>query len=810
MTNTQKWTLGCLALAVIVLFGGGAVAFLMLVPDVEQQLPPGISSLVVTLSTPLNDAQVPLNQFTTVTAEALGVKPITALELWIDGVPSETKNAPAGSTLNQFAASWAWTPASEGEYTLLVRAIDADRNIGMSNIVRVTASKDANVVTSVGVQAKPGDTVASVAQQAKTSPQQIIDLNPQVSPSGTITPGQTITVPIPTPPPTPPPPTTPEPPPSPTPPPDPGQQLPPGSKYKFWLNKYIFDLFAPIKPPASPSLTASVGAGKCSIDLYIDDKSNNEDGFFLYRLDPNEFGFKHIATLDAHSGAPPIHYVDPVSTGKYQYYVASFNAAGESPSKIVKAAIIEPCGPPSQGLGLDKGKVTVKPPVDKIYCYLQVDGGPWTRIPPGANTFITPTKPGEFDVSQYLKSLTPSPPPAKMTLHLECWGWNGSTLIFLGEATETITPGPVQIIGNNFTLVGNLSAALPALNIIPHPSIARPTNAQITLDPKECLKHASPNPLVQFTFAILCQGAADNGYQFLVWDWSPNACSSGNCIQDTDGYHIYIQSVGNPPTLIDTVKDRQHKVSILPPKSAPMFPPYFFVRAFKGSSESEDSNQAQSKTTQAKMTLAAESTAWRYVYDHETGFSGCAYTKGLGPPSVGSGEILVGHSRWYDSGTVCWERLDQYYRGAIWFDVSKIKGQIVEARLQYRWASGEYSPDPETATNQKLSCATRLLLGAEDWRGKDYGDKPVTIPGEDYIALDGNLQMYYDGNTKTKEAYPFEVDVTSAVKQWKSGKPNYGFIFAGNDEWLFVEGNDWCYSRYTDFSLKVTYQPTGQ
>lgn len=793
MKTTQKWTLGCLTLAVIMLFGGGALAFLLLVPAVEEQIPPGVSTFVVTLSTPLNDAKVPLNQFTTVTAEALGVKPITALELWIDGTPSETKNAPAGSSLNQFAASWTWTPASEGEHILFVRAVDASKSVGMSNVVLATASKDANAVPSAGYHAKSGDTAASVAQQAKISPQQIIDLNPQISPSGTITPGAVITVPIPPPPAT----TTPTPEPPPAPAPDPGASDPPGNpnKYELWGGSLWGQLFG-VDPPATPSLTVSVGAGKCSIDLYIDDKSNNESGFYIYRLDTKVPNFKHIATLDAHSGPKPIHYVDPVSTGKYQYYVAAFNSAGKSASKIVKAAIIEPCGAPP-GLGFSKGKVTVKQPVDNIYCYLSVDDGPWTRIPPGVNTFITPTKPGEFDVSQYLKSLTPSPPPPKITLHLECWGWKGDTLIYLGEATETISQGDVKIIAQEFLLEGFL--VQNANGYFTDPNIARPLNAQMTVDPQECIKRAPPGPFSKIAFGILCASGANNGYQFLTWDWSPNGCPSGNCIKDIDGYHVYIQYIGNEPKLIDTINDRNQKVAILPPKSAPMFPPNFFARAFKGSSESEDSNQAQSKATQAKMTLPAESTAWRKIYQASPSDE-CLFSDPINIGLPPQGQIFAGFYHYYDDNKKC-EKVNHFYRGAIWFDVSKIKGKIAEAKLQYRWTGGDLYNGPNFPTVSLPSCARTLMLGAEDWRGKDYGNQPVQIPGVDYMDL-GWVIVKPGIDT-------LEFDVTSAVKQWSLGTPNYGFVFRGYDESLPATNNG-CYSYYADFALKVTYQPTGQ
>ena len=173
--KNRKLLLGWLVVAVLVIAIAGVAAFLVLVPEVTEQLPQGIGSIAVTLSAPSNDAQVPMNQFTTVSAEALGVKPITALELWIDGTPSGTENAPSGSALSQFNAFWTWTPANEGEHTLLVRAIDADHNIGMSNIVRVTASSQQNAELSAVIQTKPGDTVSLVAQEVKADPQDVFD-----------------------------------------------------------------------------------------------------------------------------------------------------------------------------------------------------------------------------------------------------------------------------------------------------------------------------------------------------------------------------------------------------------------------------------------------------------------------------------------------------------------------------------------------------------------------------------------------------------------------------------------------------------
>jgi hypothetical protein len=161
---------GCIALATCLLVAGAIVFLTTRVPTVAQQLPPNAVPIFVTLTTPLNGTTVPLNNFASVAADALGARPIIALELWVDDMPVQTENAPSAD-LKQFGTFWTWTPASQGEHTLLVRATDADHRIGVSNVVRVTASQEANTVLAVSYQAKLSDTVQTVAQKFKTTPQ---------------------------------------------------------------------------------------------------------------------------------------------------------------------------------------------------------------------------------------------------------------------------------------------------------------------------------------------------------------------------------------------------------------------------------------------------------------------------------------------------------------------------------------------------------------------------------------------------------------------------------------------------------------
>lgn len=797
--KTGQRLFGFVVPAVLVVLVGALAVFLVRVPEVTDQMPAGVSSLIVTLSAPSNDAQVPLNQFTNVSAEALGVKPIAALELWIDGTPSGTQNAPAGSTLDQFTAFWTWTPASEGEHTLLVRAIDADHNIGMSNIVRVTASNDANVQASVAVQAKAGDTVSSLAQEIKVDPQQIIDLNPQVDPSSTIAPGEAITVPIPMLPTETPTPEAslsapPEPPGNPNQPPANGNP----NKYQVWWNQNILEQFSVIKPAAAPGLSASPGTGQCFLNLYIYDKSDNEDGFFLYRLDPNAFAFDRIATLDAHSGSQPIHYVDPVPTGKYQYYVSSFNAMGESASSIVASAIIEPCvAPQQQSLGLNNALVTVTQPVDKIYCYLRVDNGLWTRIPPGPATFIAPTKPGEFDVSQYLKSLTPSPPPPQITLHLDCWGWKGDTLIYLGDATKTISQGVILVNASSFQLLGNLAAQTHVFNA-PVPEIAPPINAKLTSDPNECIKHFPNNPVSQSYAATQCPKFLEFGYKILTWDWLPDGCSSGTCIQDIQGYQVYLYYFGQPiPTLLSHVPNRDMTVAAFPPPqpSGPE-PPHLIVTAYKAMpwTRSADSNNVTVETTPIKKFLAPLVSTWFYYGNWE----GCNGP----PPPIYLENRPLGIVAGYEHREGNCDFLNYVYQGAVWFDVRGfLPEDIVQVLLKYTWEDSFFQAADDIASNAKKSCAAKLKLGRSDWRS---GEQPQW--GQKYADPYLSLPWGEDVNSSFPPEYSW--DVTSLVKEWIQGsRPNYGFILEGPNGWVDQDwGTDACASVYDDFSLELTVQ----
>lgn len=821
--------IGCLIIVLLGLIGGG-VLLVTQIPDVAEQRPSNSSPIIVTLTTPPNDATIPLNDATTISVDAIGPAPIVAIELWVDGVRLFTKTSDAG--VNPFTAVWAWQPSSEGTHTFVARARDAQQREGQSNLVRVTASKNEDPTTQVAYKTQPGDTVPIIAQKFKTTPQQVIDANPQINPNNPLPPGQDVAVPVPE---------QPEPGPgaenstpeasseNPPPPPNPGQDAPPNPPDKTWIwIKALATLFAKSNPPAKPELTAVVEG--CNVKLTIVDKAFNEDGFYLHR-DGAKPSLKPIATFGEKSGTGAFNYTDAnLAQGTYVYSIEAFNAAGNALSNVAQVKIAD-----SQcASSIDWSKVfpvfklKAKQAVDKVYCYLKINDGAWNRIPHADNTFLLPNAQGTFDVEAYLKGL-PIVTLNKLTLELDCWGWKGNQLIHLGKAKETLS-GQVQMIANQFEVTGEIPPMidLSGLGGIPGitpgaqnflsgevPAILPPGNLKRTTDPKECTSHM-PGPLAVLGGAFTCQATTSNSnYAVLVWEWI-GGCWPGQtqCVPHVDGYRVYREDFP-APTLVKQIKGEGVKVAMftLPPQpwplaaDAPLFAKVkyqalakncYIVRAYKdGVGESPDSQkiclpwEMLSQTKNLTPSFLLSRSVW---HEHREGL--CSY--GTAQPPVPAGQILAGYFHTYDDN--CY--YNSAWRGAVYFDLGSIpKNAIINyARLEYDLVK---LPDQAilngTTTGQKINCGNRLMLGKAEWMGKDFGDQKYWIPGETYTMV--------EPTDLTSFPNPLQVNVTSAVKEWVQGtRPNYGFVFRSGVEGLNHEDKNRCEAFYGNFHLVVSYQ----
>lgn len=165
-------------------------------------------------------------------------------------------------------------------------------------------------------------------------------------------------------------------------------------------------------------------------------------------------------------------------------------------------------------------------------------------------------------------------------------------------------------------------------------------------------------------------------------------------------------------------------------------------------------------------------------------------------------EIVVGYDRYHSTDPD--RNLQEYYRGAVLFDLSDIVKEpskvVDKATLSYRIhrsyvrdVSGESEPFPD-----RISCAQSLLLASEDWRQKITGEGYAVEP----FAGDFFLRL-----PETPTVAPnFRIDLTKTVREWVA-KPheNFGVIFTGRTEEATEPQNSACATRYGDFALEVRY-----
>lgn len=875
------------------LIGGALLFFLLItvfsitqVPDVSKQLPPA-NPMLVNLSTPLDHSAVPLNTATSVHADALGVAPIRALTLWVDGVQMAEQVAPSNDK-KEFTAFWSWTPTNAGVHTLLVRATDVNQQTTASNAVFVNASSTANTAVDANYQIKSGDSVEKVANQFHAPPQQIIDLNPQLNANNSLTPGRVISVPValaqgnagPTahddsnq--------TLPEPSPSSTPSPDsanstdnsfarylifPGSN--PFANARFWLNRNLFRNFVPAASSLAPQIDAQASfpvPSDCSVRLAVVLSDPNADGLFLYRIDPSHNRWRRVQTapLQGDHGGDIVNLIETNAASDNTYMVTAFNAAGESPESNFYMTKLSNC-PVSDApaFSLTQGRMLTSIPLDKAYCYESLNGAGWTRLPVAPDSFLYPQH-GSFDLSPYLQTIVPASSPGSITVALECWGWQGSTLNALGSASKTLDPSqfdaPLEILGDKFKFIGELGASdapqdtgkpkaggtptrtsmpTPTRPFIPHLNlfyIAAPQTPHSAASPEECAQHMDPATAV--LGSLLCAGAIQNQWLILVWDWnSPDSVRGANgedyvVIKNIDGYHVYENDGFFPHQLVNTT-------SLGAPNTVAMFalPPLtnyqrlggeltghtarcFVVRAYANQLESGDSNTfclsgAPGGLKTVDLTPSAI-TSIEHAHEH-CGF-GCLQTCPA-LPKHGPNILYVGYLH-------CNQEAQEQaaIRTLAWFDLSGV-GALSSAILKFHKDNTFFAysdSDGNLAysnSNYYASCASELLLPTFDWAHTGtfpYGASSLLPPINIGVsAWDGDLQQVppvTDFPTQDYAALPnfvqgdnYAVDATDIVRQWRNEYNNYGFALRGSDEYTSEEDNNACLSQYSNLILEIT------
>ena len=400
--------IGTLVVAVVAALGFGVYKF------ISYKQSGGVSPLEasfahVAISSPPQGVQLEVGDSVMVESSAIGSKPFLSMELWINGELLGVQAAPVGG-VHPFSTFFSWRPVETGIYSLIAAAIDIDGNKEISEQVAVFVAQSESEIELVSS-----------------------DL-PTVLPAPT---GGGYSPPV-----------------------GPGADDPtgPASIWSPSVGDWVTSLTAEVKP-AAPGLFVS--AGECAAVLEINDLSDNEEGFVVYRQTPSEPMWTKVATLSANFEWPWFIYVEEGIAGAVTYYVTAFNNQGESQSNLVLVNI-DPtdCAAENKMAAASTLGVILQIPnikAELVYCYMSTDGINWARWPQLG--FLTPDQEDssiEGPIMQMMQNdIGGEPVSPLMDLYMECWGWQGEELQHLGKlGAKGIKPqenGNQNVLGEGIT-----------------------------------------------------------------------------------------------------------------------------------------------------------------------------------------------------------------------------------------------------------------------------------------------------------------------------------------------------------------------
>jgi LysM repeat protein len=802
-----------IGLIIIILLGGWLYARSRL--SLASLIQP--SPVVVDVLSPGDGSQVNLHAPVAVIVQAFGASPLTTLELWVDGNSLGQYYPPSGSNGVQIS-SWTWQSTSPGVHMVVARAVDDQGRTGQSSPVVLNVIDDLpSSVTAIN-----GQTLAAIAAQYGFGTQQIADANPGVDPTSPLPPGQNVQLP----------------------PPDAnsseaqdGSGSPGGDAQTpsaapdpilLWLK---YHLITPPAYPVAPALAIGADSAGCSTNLYITPANGVQDGFNIYRWRAGDTAFIRIATLGPTNGSLPILFMDQDSVGASvaaQYYIGAFNASGEALSAIVNRPP-NPCIPGGdQTLGGMQWIFQSSQPVDQAYCYQSFGDGNWQRLPADPFTF--------WPQGQYTQVIrTASLQHTQMTLQMECWGWEGGTLQYLGKGqTQFDSQMPAQtfqVAGDNFQLIGTPQMKPMGGGGSPPPSnaaVPSPFALRLATSEADCEAHAGGG----FSASLLCNafmGSNVQSYQVVVWEWQPKQnfpCLPGsNCVtwvDHVDGYYI---SGSNGPT-VKVVQNQDNKWAAFPLSywtgQSDCYTIQAFVNGPWGELDSQDKTSYCLDQPPQPQTLTLDPTDWMtFVRSVIWNNDNCSLL-GLSD-SPGDGELLPGvqELNLSDCG------MHYISTGALKFGLSTdeyatlSQGAVVKATLKFVLNDTYYAvvfppsiglgqvneKTTYVAGNMKPFCPVNLGVSNSNWTLLSNSDHLV-LTNSPALDIPPDMTAY----TSIVGLYGASVDVTSVLKGWLNNQPNNGFLIY--PDWsrmstVFYQGtkNQACLDHLGGAVLEVQYYP---
>ena len=394
-----------------------SLVFLILACGLPNTNPPATFSqqftnhILVSLTNPSDGEAYPISAGLSVRGEAISDGSIARMELWVDGDLYEEYIAPEND-LGLLVHYWDWSPGTLGTHTLMVRAYDDQNRTAFSNAIHITGVDDTGYILITKVE--EGDTILSIAQRYNVSVDDILRDNPSLAGATSLPVGTEIFIHIGAPAVT---------------------SVPSaGAKVLMQLSQWSVNRgSSPQDAPTAPALTVT-GQG-CTASLSIGDISDNEQGFSIYRLNPGAMSFSKLTSLPAHNGNESLLYQDSNLYGLYSYYVAAFDADGETASNLASLNIVDSncAGVPTTVN--DLGFLTAG--VEDYYLYVSVNDGDWRRFP--ADDFTYLKKSQSLDFAQVASSLAPNV-VGELSMRGEVWGLLNGSAVLLGTFEKSFKP----------------------------------------------------------------------------------------------------------------------------------------------------------------------------------------------------------------------------------------------------------------------------------------------------------------------------------------------------------------------------------
>jgi hypothetical protein len=450
-------------------------------------------------------------------------------------------------------------------------------------------------------------------------------------------------------------------------------------------------------------------------------------------------------------------------------------------------------------------------PVDRVYCYYSLGENFWSRLPAAPQTFVYPLN-GRLDLTPQFSSVTV--PSVGGALALECWGWSGSSLVYLGSGDTALgSQTQAEVRGEKFAVTAMLApipvvpstmGGTPPPTPPPGAKLMPPINLRRTGVLTECIDHFPP--VFRELFGTLaCKGAVETSQLILVWDRAIFPLEGYS--NEIEGYKVYKTNSTGKLALMKTIPDPNQKILILSSDLITAPPPTFCVRSYFGALEStttcytvapesmglatvtispvpfsEDGLSLHTAVLSDSMDLCGD-----FPYPYMSLDSGGAAIP-VGEFFADGVNVASGFHWFYYEGD-CPSMVLQLFSGDVRFKLESIKGPVSKAVLTYRQGKSLIAGVAAGVLPAGSSCAEWLNTVDSVSGGAVSASSKFAS-----IGLSG-----YDGLTRTAV-------VTEAARNWMLGEPNLGFVLISRPQsGGAYDEPDQCVTSYSDFVLTVTY-----